>query len=60
MSLRGIHLALFAFNVQISHMTVWRDLQEQADLLRKQRHWQKVRVLGKVGSALLWSSSVIY
>jgi transposase-like protein len=23
-------------------MTVWRNLQEQADLLRKHRHWQKV------------------
>jgi hypothetical protein len=27
-------------------MTVWRDLQEQADALAKRRHWQPVRVLG--------------
>lgn len=50
MSLRGVSLALSAFNVQVSHMTVWRDLQEQADLLRKRRHWQKVRVLGVDGA----------
>jgi transposase-like protein len=50
MSLRNVRLALSPFNVQISHMTVWRDLQEQADLLRKRRHWQKVRVLGLDGA----------
>jgi transposase-like protein len=50
MSLRGIPLALSAFNVQISHMTVWQDLQEQADLLRKRRHCQKVRVMGIDGA----------
>jgi transposase-like protein len=50
MSLRGIPLALSAFNVQISHMTVWRGLQEQTDMLRKRRHWQKVSVLGLDGA----------
>ncbi|MEN4100766.1 MAG: transposase, partial [Anaerolineaceae bacterium] len=46
MSLRGVATALSAFGVQLSHMTVWRDLQEQADALAKRRHWQPVRVLG--------------
>jgi hypothetical protein len=46
MSLRGVSLALSAFGVNLSHMTVWRDLQEQADWLEKRRHWQGVRVLG--------------
>ena len=46
MSLRGTRMALSAFGVKLSHMTVWRDLQEQADLLEKHRHWKPVRVLG--------------
>ena len=50
MSLRNVRLALSAFNVQISNMTVWRYLQEQADLFRKRRQWQKVRVLGIDGA----------
>jgi transposase-like protein len=50
MSLRSVRLALSVFNLSISHMTVWRDLQEQADLLKKRRHWQSVRVLGVDGA----------
>lgn len=46
MSLRGVVTALSAFGVHLSHMTVWRDLQEQAEGLAKRRHWQPVRVLG--------------
>lgn len=42
MSLRGVQLALSAFGVQVSHMTVWRDIQEQADLLDKRCRWQPV------------------
>ena len=50
MSLRSVTLALSAFNVSVSHMTVWRDLQEQADLVEKRRHWKSVRVLGVDGA----------
>lgn len=50
MSLRGTCTALAAFGVKLSHMTVWRDLQEQADLLQKRRQWQGVRVLGLDGA----------
>jgi transposase-like protein len=49
MSLRGVQLALSAFGVQVSHMTVWRDIQEQAKALEKRRRWQPVRVLGVDG-----------
>jgi transposase-like protein len=49
MSLRGVQIALSAFGVQVSHMTVWRDIQEQAKLLEKRRRWQPVRVLGVDG-----------
>lgn len=50
MSLRSVTLALAPFGVKLSHMTVWRDLQEQADRVGKQRHWQPVRVLGLDGA----------
>jgi len=46
MSLRGTRIALTAFGIKISHMTVWRDLQQQAEQLEKRRRWQPVRVLG--------------
>ena len=46
MSLRGVVTALSAFGVRPSHMTVWRDLQKQAEIPAKRRHWQPVRVLG--------------
>lgn len=50
MSLRSVALALSLFNVKISHMTVWRDLQEQAELHRKHRQPKSVRVLGVDGA----------
>ena len=50
LSLRGVVTMLGAFRVPLSHMTVWRDLQEQAELLEKQRRWQPVRVLGLDGA----------
>jgi len=46
MSLRGTRVALSAFGIKISHMTVWRDLQEQAEQMEGRRRWQPVRVLG--------------
>jgi len=49
LSLRGVVTSLSAFGVRLSHMTVWRDLQEQADQLEKRRRWQGVRVLGVDG-----------
>lgn len=50
MSLRSVQLALSAFNLSISHMTVWRDLQEQAELVKERRKWQSVRILGVDGA----------
>ena len=49
MSLRGVMTFLSAFGVTVSHMTVWRDIQEQAKMLEKHRRWQPVRVLGLDG-----------
>ncbi len=53
LSLRGVCAALGAFGVSLSAMSVWRDLQEQTELLEKQRRWQPVRVLGVDGAYVL-------
>lgn len=50
LSLRGVTIALAPFGLTLSHMTVWRDLQEQAAILQKRRRWQPVRVLGIDGA----------
>jgi transposase-like protein len=49
LSLRGVGVVLTAFGVSLSHMSVWRDMQEQAAMLEKRRRWQGVRVLGVDG-----------
>lgn len=53
LSLRGVCTALEAFGISLRHMSVWRDLQEQADHLELQRRWQPVRVLGLDGAYVL-------
>lgn len=50
LSLRSTCTVLGAFKVSLSHMTVWRDLQEQADLQRQRRYWRSTRVLGVDGA----------
>jgi transposase-like protein len=49
LSLRNVTLLLSAFNIEICHMTVWRDLQEQAGLVKQGKKWQPVRVIGVDG-----------
>ena len=50
LSLRGVTTVLAAFEIEICHMTVWRDIQEQEGLVKKKRTWQPVRVLGLDGA----------
>ena len=50
LSLRNTCTVLAAFGVKLSHMSVWRDVQEQAGWQRKRRHWQETRVLGVDGA----------
>ncbi len=50
LSLRGVGVVFSAFGISLCHMTVWRDMQEQATLLEKRRRWQGVRVLGVDGT----------
>ncbi len=49
LSLRGVAVVLSAFGLSLSHMSVWRDIQEQAAILEKRRRWLGVRVLGVDG-----------
>lgn len=53
LSYRGVAGVFAVFGVGIAAMTAWRDAQEQAELLRGKRHWQKVRVLGVDGAWVL-------
>lgn len=50
LSLRGVCSVFEAFGIILSHMSVWRDIQEQAELQAKRRHWQETRVLGIDGA----------
>jgi transposase-like protein len=53
LSHRGVSRMLSGLNTFISHMSVWRDAQEQAERIRKQNHRRKVRVLGVDGAVVL-------
>jgi hypothetical protein len=50
LSLRGACLVLGAFGIKLSHMSVWRDIQEQAGLQHRRRQWLQSRVLGLDGA----------
>jgi hypothetical protein len=46
LSHRGVSRILSGLNTRLSHMSVWRDAQEQAQAIQKQNRWRTVRVLG--------------
>lgn len=50
MSYRNLVTYLAAFEIQIGRMTAWRDVQAQAERLRRRHHWDPVRVLGLDGA----------
>jgi len=50
LSYRGLAAVFGAFGVILGRMSAWRDVQEWGEQLRKQRKWQKVRVLGLDGA----------
>jgi hypothetical protein len=56
LSLCKVGLDLSPFKVQINHMSVWWDLQEQVSLLAKRHYWQVARVLGLDGAYPLLAS----
>ena len=50
LSYRGLVGLFEVFRIRLSRMSAWRDVQERAEQLRKQRKWQPVRVLGVDGA----------
>jgi transposase-like protein len=49
MSYRNASGLLAVFGVQLRHMSIWRDVQIQAEQVRRSKQWGKVRVLGVDG-----------
>ena len=50
LSYRGVATVFDIFRVEISRMSAWRDVQEEAKSIRRQRMWKPVRVLGLDGA----------
>jgi len=53
LSHRASSLILSGLKVMVSHMTIWRDVQESAQQVQRQNHWKPVRVLGLDGAYVL-------
>jgi len=53
LSYRASSLILSGLNVLVSFMTIWRDVQGEAQKLKKRNHWKPVRVLGLDGAYVL-------
>ena len=50
MSYRGVSRYMSGFGVKLGRMSIWRDVQERAKELKRERHWKSVRVLGVDGA----------
>jgi transposase-like protein len=53
LSHRASSLILTGMKVLVSHMTIWRDVQREAQQVKKRNHWKPVRVLGLDGAHVL-------
>jgi transposase-like protein len=53
LSYRGIEAVFAIFGVGIGRMSAWRDVQEEAGNLKRQRMWKPVRVMGLDGAYVL-------
>ncbi len=53
LSYRASSLVLSGLNIRVSFMTIWRDVQEKAEQIRKQNVWKPVRVVGLDGAYVL-------
>lgn len=53
LSHRTSSLILSGLKVRVSHMTIWRDVQEEARQMKKRNHWKPVRILGLDGAHVL-------
>jgi len=53
LSHRASSLILSGLKVMVSHMTIWRDVQEEAQKIKKHNQWKPVRMLGLDGAYVL-------
>jgi hypothetical protein len=53
LSHRASSLILSGLKVRVSFMTTWRDVQAEAQKIKKRNHWKPVRVLGLDGAYVL-------
>jgi hypothetical protein len=53
LSYRNVSRMLSGLRVSLSHMSVWRDAQAQAEQVSRKNQWEKVRVLGVDGAYVL-------
>jgi len=53
LSYRASSLILTGVRVRVSHMTIWRDVQEASQKIKKYNQWKRVRILGLDGAYVL-------
>lgn len=53
LSHRASSLILSGLKVLVSHMLIWRDVQEEAKKIKKANHWKPVRLVGLDGAHIL-------
>lgn len=53
LSHRAGSLILSGLHIRLSHMTIWRDVQGEAQKIKKHNHWKPVRILGLDGAHVL-------
>lgn len=53
LSHRASSLILSGLQVCVSHMTIWRDVQEEAQKIKRHNQWKPVRILGLDGANVL-------
>ena len=53
LSYRASSLILSGLNVLVSFMTIWRDVQAEAQQMKKRNQWKPVRILGLDGAYVL-------
>jgi transposase-like protein len=53
LSHRASRLILSGLKVTVSHMTIWRDVQDEAQKTKKHNQWKPVRMLGLDGAYVL-------
>jgi len=52
LSHRGVSLILTAWGVLLSHMSSWRDVQAEGNLIQRRTQWQPARIVGVDGAWL--------